>query len=62
VDNSCLKKIDDTYYLSMKENEGWSQKPVAIGPRNNKYTVIYGDFRAGTALLKAHREVIAQNQ
>jgi multidrug efflux pump subunit AcrA (membrane-fusion protein) len=62
VDNSCLKKVDDTYYLNMKVNKSWVEQPVEIGPRNNNYTVVYGDFKEGTKLMLPEKNVIAQNQ
>jgi multidrug efflux pump subunit AcrA (membrane-fusion protein) len=62
VDNSCLKKADGTYYLYVKENNSWVEHPVEIGPRNNKYTVVYGDLKQGAELKVPTREAIAQNQ
>ena len=62
VDNSCLKKAAGTYYLYVKENNSWVEHPVEIGPRNNKYTVVYGDLKQGAELKVPTREAIAQNQ
>ena len=62
VDNSCLKKAAGTYYLYVKENNSWVEQPVEIGPRNNKYTVVYGDLKQGAELKVPTREAIAQNQ
>ena len=62
VDNSCLKKVDNAFYLTMKVDNSWIDQPVEIGPRNNKYTVVYGDFKQGTELMLPQKDAIAQNQ
>ena len=62
VDNCCLKKVNDTYYLSVKVNKQWVDQQVEIGPRNNNYTVVYGNFQEGTELLVPEKEMIAQNR
>lgn len=50
VDNCCLKRVDDTFYLQINQNNSWHELPVEIGPRNNNCTVVYGDFQKGTKL------------
>jgi len=62
VDNSCLKRVDDTYYLYIKEKNNWIEQPVTIGPRNNKYTVVYGDLKQGTELMLQRKESMASVQ
>ena len=62
VDNSCLKKVNDSYYLNMKVKKSWVEQQVEIGPRNNNYTVVYGDFKEGTKLMLPEKNPIAQNQ
>jgi len=62
VDNSCLKKVDGTFFLCMKENNRWIDLPVETGPSNNKYTVVYGDLKKGTELGLPGSEELAQNQ
>ncbi len=62
VDNSCLKKVDGTFYLCMKEKDTWEDRPVEIGPRNNKYTVVYGNLEKGTELMIPVSEGLALNQ
>ena len=62
VDNSCLKKVNDTYYLNIKVNNSWGEQPVQIGPRNNNFTVVYGDFKEGTKLMLPEKNAIAQTQ
>lgn len=48
VDNRCLKKTGGSYFLKVKERGTWSEQAVEVGPRNNNFTVIYGDFKPGT--------------
>jgi len=62
VDNNCLKKVDDTYYLYMKEDNNWVEHSVEIGPRNNTYTVVYGNLKQGTELMLPEKTEIAQNR
>jgi HlyD family secretion protein len=62
VDNTCLKKVNDTYYLKIKVKNNWVEQPVEIGPRNNNFTVVYGDFKDGTKLMLPEKNIIAQNQ
>jgi multidrug efflux pump subunit AcrA (membrane-fusion protein) len=62
VDNNCLKKVDDTYYLYMKVDNNWVEHPVEIGPRNNTYTVVYGNLKQGTELMLPEKIEIAQNR
>jgi len=62
VDNRCLKRVDNTFYLFMNVNNSWVEQPVEIGPRNNNYTVVYGNFQQGTELMVPEKEVIALKQ
>lgn len=62
VDNRCLKKVDNTFYLTMNLNDEWVELPVEIGPRNNSHTVVYGDLEQGTELMIPQKEAIAMNQ
>lgn len=59
VDNSCLKKLDGTYYLHLKAKNSWIERAVEIGPRNNRFTVIYGAFKPGTELMVPQRNHLA---
>jgi hypothetical protein len=45
----------------MKVNNNWVEQPVEIGPRNNKYTVVYGNLKKGTELMVPPKDIIAQN-
>ncbi len=59
IDNSCLKKVDGTYYIYVKDKNSWVERPVTIGPMNNRYTVIYGDFKQGTELMLPQKKDLA---
>jgi HlyD family secretion protein len=62
VDNTCLKKVNDKYYLKIRVKNNWIEQQVEIGPRNNSFTVIYGDFKEGTKLMLPEKNPIAQNE
>ena len=62
VDNRCLKRVDNTFYLFMNVNNSRVEQPVEIGPRNNNHTVVYGNFQQGTELMVPEKEVIALKQ
>jgi multidrug efflux pump subunit AcrA (membrane-fusion protein) len=62
VENACLKKVDGTFFLSVKTDHGWEEQEVRTGPSNNQYTVIYGDFIEGTELLLPEKQILARNQ
>lgn len=62
VDNRCLKKEEGQYYILIKDQGNRVKKQVEIGPRNNLYTVVYGDFKQGTELMVPDRSIIASVQ
>lgn len=62
VDNKCLKKEDGQYFIQIKDQGSKVEKPVEIGPRNNRYTVIYGDLKEGTELMVPERSILASVQ
>lgn len=47
VENECILKENATSFLFIKDKSDVKKREVKIGPRNNNYTVIYGDFKAG---------------
>jgi hypothetical protein len=47
VANEYLVEIDSRYYLSVKKGSKFQPREVRPGPRNNEFTVIYGDVKAG---------------
>ena len=59
VDNKCLKKEEGSYFIKMKDQGNWVEKSVEIGPRNNRYTVVYGDLKQGTELMVPEMNIIA---
>lgn len=51
VENECIIKENMRYYIVI-ENKGNREKcEIKIGPRNNEFTVVYGDFKKGQSLL-----------
>lgn len=51
VANECLVKKDSKYYLYFKDGAGQNGREVKIGPRNNKFTVIYGNYEPGLRVV-----------
>jgi HlyD family secretion protein len=47
VENECIFKEDAKSFLYIKDKSDVEKREVKIGPRNNKFTVIYGDFKPG---------------
>ena len=62
VENSCLQRENGNYYLYMKDNNTWRKSKVRIGPRNNQYTVLYGEYRKGTELMLPEQAILAEIQ
>jgi len=62
VSNDCLLREEGTYYICLKHGNKFEKCEVEIGPRNNRYTVVYGDFIRGQQLLPADEisNVLAQ--
>ena len=60
VENDCILKQDQKYYIFMNRNGKNEKCSVQIGPRNNQFTVIYGDFKAGQRILPLNQ--IKNNQ
>ena len=51
VGNDCIIKENGKYYIVMQERGNREKCEVKMGPRNNEFTVIYGDFREGQRVL-----------
>ena len=51
VENDCVLRKDGDYYLFVEDKNGCKKCCVNIGPRNNQFTVIYGDVRAGQKVI-----------
>jgi multidrug efflux pump subunit AcrA (membrane-fusion protein) len=51
VQNDCVLKKNGDYYLFLENKDGCKKCCVTIGPRNNQYTVIYGDVVAGQKVV-----------
>ncbi|MCE5252427.1 HlyD family efflux transporter periplasmic adaptor subunit [bacterium] len=51
VSNDCIMKEKMKYYIFTGEKEDYEKCEIDIGPRNNEYTVIYGDFTKGQSVI-----------
>lgn len=51
VNNECIFKEDSKYFVFLKNKSDTEKREVQIGSRNNKFTVIYGDLKAGQQVL-----------
>ena len=51
VDNECIFKEESKYFVFLKNKSDTKKHEVKIGPQNTKFTVIYGDLKAGQQVL-----------
>ena len=51
VDNECIFKEETKYFVFLKNKSDTKKREVKIGPQNTKFTVIYGDLKAGQQVL-----------
>ncbi len=51
VGSDCIIRENGKYYIVIQERGNNEKCEVKMGPRNNKFTVIYGDFREGQRVL-----------
>lgn len=51
VENECILSKGKDYYVLLEN--GRKELPVKLGPKQSKYTVIYGDIRQGQKLVPA---------
>lgn len=56
VANQYLKKNGGQYYLNVKIDGKYRRQAVRVGPRNNQFTVIYGNFQKGQRIEHFNRE------
>lgn len=47
VENECIFKENAKSFLFINEKSGVQKREAKIGPRNTKFTVIFGNFKAG---------------
>lgn len=47
VATNCIRKESDRYFIYQKNGIDLVKYPVKLGPANDQYTVIYGDFQKG---------------
>ncbi len=53
LDSECIFKENSKYFVYLKDKSNLEKREVQIGPRNNEFTVIYGD-------IKTEQKVLAQ--
>jgi multidrug efflux pump subunit AcrA (membrane-fusion protein) len=51
IPNECLLRENGEYFIQVRENGNTAKIPVEPGPRNNNYTVLYGSFQKGQAVM-----------
>jgi multidrug efflux pump subunit AcrA (membrane-fusion protein) len=51
IPNNCIIRENDQYFMHLNTRSGIVKTPVELGPRNNAFTVIYGDFKVGQPIV-----------
>lgn len=51
VENECIIKENMKYYMFIEKNGNYEKYEVKIGPRNNQFTVVYGEYKKGKSVL-----------
>lgn len=51
VDNECIFSKENNYYVLLEKSK--KEVPVKLGPKQSKYTVIYGNLTKGDKLIPA---------
>ena len=51
VATHCIRKESDRYFIYRKNGSKVVRCPVKLGPANDQYTVIYGDFKQGARVI-----------
>jgi len=49
--NDCIIRENGQYFMHLNKRGNIIKTPVELGPRNNTYTVIYGDFEEGQPVI-----------
>ena len=58
VPNDCIMRVNGQYFMHLNKRGNIIKTPVELGPRNNTFTVIYGDFTEGQPVVS--RESLTQ--
>jgi len=51
VENECIIKENMKYYMFIEKNGNSQKCEINIGPRNNQYTVVYGEYKKGQRVI-----------
>ena len=51
VANDCIIKENMKYYIFIEKKVNYEKCEINIGPRNNEFTVVYGDFKKGQSVI-----------
>lgn len=51
IENDCIIRENSKYFLQIKNKSDGKKQEIKIGPRNNKFTVIYGDVEEGQKVV-----------
>ncbi len=51
VENDCIMKENMKYYIFIEKKGNYEKCEIQIGPRNNEFTVVYGDFKKGQSVI-----------
>jgi len=51
VENDCIMKENMKYYIFIEKKGNCEKFEIQIGPRNNEFTVVYGDFKKGQSVI-----------
>ncbi len=51
VPNDCIMRVNGQYFMHLNKRGNIIKTPVELGPRNNTFTVIYGDFTEGQPVV-----------
>lgn len=51
IENDCILKENMKYYIFIEKKENYEKCEIKIGPSNNEFTVIIGDFEKGQSVI-----------
>jgi HlyD family secretion protein len=51
VENECIMKEEGNNFIYLENGMGYEKFKIDLGPRNNKYTVIYGNLEKGRKVM-----------
>jgi multidrug efflux pump subunit AcrA (membrane-fusion protein) len=51
IENQCVIRENMRYYMFVEGDGDYEKREIEIGPRNNKYTVLHGEYTVGQSVL-----------